>query len=116
MSKRISRGLAHLGGIEFETFWLMQDRKVAIQALFACILDGGFARTKKASASPGGLTDDPHTPRIEAKQEVGRSGCWQRARKVEAGNEMRRHSDLLVICMLEIRYACRHIDSSLASE
>src|SRR5262245_62064666 len=98
MSKRISRSLADLGGVEFEPFRLMQDRKVAIETLFACILDGGLACAKKPSASPGGLTDDPHAPRIEAKQEVRCSGRWQRALKVEAGHEMRRHGDLLVIC------------------
>src|SRR5262245_33500342 len=94
----------------------MQDRKIAIEALFAGILDGGFMCTKKPSASPCGLTDETHASRMEAKQEVGRSGCWQLARKVDAGHEMRRHGDLLVICMVSVRYACRHIDSSLARE
>src|SRR5215470_19998403 len=98
MSKRISRGLADFGGIKLEPFRPVQDHKVAIDALFACILDGRFACTKKPGASPGGLTDNPHAPRIEAEQEVRRSGCWQLARKVAAGHEMRRHGDLLVIC------------------
>src|SRR5215467_2397629 len=96
MSKRISRGLADLGGVEFEPVGLVQDCKVAIEALFTRILDGGYARTKKTSTSPGGLTDDPYAPRIEPKQEVGCSGRRQLARKVDAGHEMHRHGDLLV--------------------
>src|SRR5215468_1672750 len=96
MSKRISRGLADLGGVEFEPVGLVQDCKVAIEALFTRILYGGFACTKEPSASAGGLTDDPHAPRIEAKQKVGRSGCRQLARKVDTGHEMHRHDDLLV--------------------